>query len=352
MGLRREVAEDIAWLAAHHLLLSDTATRRDTGDENLVVETAAAIGSAERLKMLYLLSVADGRATGPTAWSPWKATLVGELFTKILRVLEEGRLVGPDATEVVRLRSAELRAALTRYPSSDVEAHLSGMPRAYFLAFPTNALIRHFAVMAELAGPNDVRVHVAKTEALGVTEVAVAAPDRPGLFSNVAGALALNGINVLSGQVFTRKDGTALEVFRVTGTHEDEIDPSRWERVRSDVAPVLAGDRSLDDRITAKRDAYTRPSKGKREEPRVLVENRASDFYTVVEVHATDRVGLLYAITDALASLGLDIHSAKVATYAEDVVDVFYIRDGGGQKVTEPEKIRRIERTVLARIGA
>ena len=351
IGLSREASEDVVWLVRHHLLLPDTATRRDTEDENLVVETAAGVGDSERLKMLYVLSVADGRATGPTAWSPWKATLVGELFSKVMHVLEKGEVVGRDASDLVRLRTTELRQALTRYPVAAVEAHLHKMPRAYLLAFPSEALIRHFALMAEEPGPAEVRLHWTPGEAPGVYELIVVARDRPGLFSKVSGALALNGINVLAAQIFTRDDGVALEAFRVEGAHDREIEPDRWERVDANLARALAGRISLDLRLAEKRDAYDRPSKGKREPPRVVVDNKVSDFYTVVEVHATDRVGLLYAITRALADMELDIHAAKVATYADDVVDVFYVRDVDGQKVTDQEHMREIERTVLMRIG-
>jgi [protein-PII] uridylyltransferase len=205
-----------------------------------------------------------------------------------------------------------------------------------------------------MAAPPDggpVTIHVAKTDAAGIYELDVVAPDRPGLFSKVAGGLALNGINVLAAQIFTRDDGAALEVFRVRGAHEDEVDPGRWDRVRADIGAAIAGGLPLDERLAQKRELYARPSKGKREPPRVLVENAASDFFTLVEVHATDRVGLLYAITDALSDLDLDIHSARIATYAEDVVDVFYVRDVVGQKITDAMKIKEIERTVLDRIG-
>ncbi|MEX2557594.1 MAG: [protein-PII] uridylyltransferase [Actinomycetota bacterium] len=351
IGLPSETIEDVVWLVRHHLLLPDTATRRDTDDENLVVETAASVGDVERLKMLYIVSVADGRATGPTAWSPWKATLVGELFSKVMHVLERGEVVGRDASDLLRLRTTELRQGLARYPEAAVEAHLHKMPRAYFLAFPTGELIRQFALMDTELAPSDVRAHWTPGEAPGIYELIVVARDRPGLFSKAAGALALNGINVLAAQIFTRADGIALEAFRVEGTHEREVEPDRWARVEANLGRALAGRISLDLRLAEKRDAYERPSKGKREPPRVVVDNRVSDFYTVVEVHATDRMGLLYAITRALADMELDIQSAKVATYADDVVDVFYVRDVDGQKVTDPEHMREIERTVLMRIG-
>lgn len=351
IGLNPVATDDVVWLVRHHLRLPDTATRRDTDDENLVVETADGVGDIERLKMLYVVSVADGRATGPTAWSPWKATLVGQLFTKVLHVIERGEVVGRDASDLVRLRTTELRHALTRYPEAAVESHIHQMPRAYLLAFPTQTLIRHFALMAEPLGQADVRAHRTLSDAPGVYDLVVVARDRPGLFSKVSGALALNGINVVSAQIFTRADGVALEAFQVVGAHEREIDEARWSRVEADLGRALAGRISLDVRLAEKRDAYERPSKGKREPARVVVDNKVSDFYTVVEVHATDRVGLLYDVTRALADLELDIHAAKVATYADDVVDVFYVRDVEGQKVTDPEQMREIERTVLMRIG-
>lgn len=351
IGLGPFAAQDVVWLVRHHLLLPDTATRRDTDDENLIVDTAAGIADAERLKMLYILSVADGRATGPAAWSPWKATLVGQLFTKVLHVLERGEVVGGDTAELVRLRSSELRHALIRYPEALVESHLHEMPRSYLLAFPTDALIRHFALMEPAPGPAEVRMHSTPGGAPGVYDLVVVARDRPGLFSKVSGTLALHGVNVLGAQIYTRNDGLALESFRVASAHASEVEGDRWKRLESDLQRALAGRISLDVRLAEKREAYARPSKGKREPTSVLVDNGVSDFYTVVEVHATDRVGLLYAITRALAELELDIHTAKVATYADDVVDVFYVRDIEGQRVTDPEQMREIERTVLMRIG-
>lgn len=351
LGIGGGRRERIAWLVRHHLLLADTATRRDTGDENLVVETAETVGDAERLRMLYLLTVADSRATGPEAWTPWKAALVGELFTKVLHVLERGELTSRDASELFAHRARELREALARHPPESVEAHLKGMSRAYFLSFPTTALIRHFALMAEPVPAGEVRLHVARTGEHGVWELTIVAPDRPGLFSVVSGALAVNGIDVVAAQVFTRADGAALEILRVVGALDPVIDDARWERVRADVRRGLADRDALESRIVAKRETYAgRARRGRREPPRVVVDNAASDFYTLVEVHAPDRIGLLYAITRALADLGLDIHLAKVATYGDDVVDVFYVRDLEGQRIEDPERIRAIERSVLERI--
>ncbi|HEX9711801.1 MAG TPA: [protein-PII] uridylyltransferase [Actinomycetota bacterium] len=353
MGITDPRRGTVVWLVRNHLLLAETATRRDINDEILVVDLAERIGDVERARMLFLLSVADGVATGPTAWGSWKAALVAELFTKVVHVIERGELVTRDALELARLRTTELRDALAGHDPGVVEAHLAGVPRAYLLAFPSSALIRHFGLLAEQLGPADARAVVTPSGEPGVYEYALVARDRPGLFAKVSGALALNGVRILTAQGFTRADGAAIEVFRCAGGLETEIADARWGRITDDVRHALTGRLSLEVRLAEKRKDYaTRPSKGKREPPKVIVDNTVSDFSTVVEVHAADRIGLLYEITSTLADLALDIQVAKIATYAEDVVDVFYVRDLEGQKITEAAHIAEIERALALRLGA
>lgn len=346
MGLPPDDAEEIAWLVRQHLTLTKTAVRRNIDDESLVVELAEMVGSVSRLRLLYLLSVADGVATGSAAWTPWKATLVGDLFTRVFHLLDRGELVSRRASMLAKARSADLRAALSSFPPEDVDRHLGGMPRAWLLSQSTRALVMQSRVMLRVAPGRTPYLEARLFAEPDVWEVMVVAPDRPGLFSKVSGVLALHGLNVLTAQIFTRADGVALEVFRVTGTGE------RFDRVAEDVGRALRGRISLDFRLDAKRQQYAgRVAKGARRAPRVTVDNGASDFHTVIEVHAADRVGLLYAITRALADLELDVHLAKVATYGEDVVDAFYVRDLEGQKVSDPEHVREIERTILHKLG-
>jgi [protein-PII] uridylyltransferase len=171
------------------------------------------------------------------------------------------------------------------------------------------------------------------------------ARDRPGLFAKASGVLALNGLNIVDAQCFTRNDGIALEIYRCVGSFERTIDQTRWDRVGHDMRRALKGTLALEMRLAEKREAYGgRVGKGKREAPKVIVDNGTSDFLTVVEVHAPDRLGLLYDITTTMADLSLDIRLAKVATYGHDVVDVFYVRDLDGQKITGAEHLAEIER--------
>jgi len=337
----------------NHLLLVDAATRRDISDEDLVVELAAQVGDPERLRMLYALSVADGLGTGATAWTSWKSTLVAELFSRMMHVLERGEVASSDARELFRLRTAELRRALSdRHPEDAIETHMHGMSRAYVLAFSTNDLIRHFALMAEPLATGDIRTHVAASGQPGLSDLTLVAADRPGLFSIVSGALALNGINVVSAQIHTRSDGAALEVFRVRPSMDSSIDENRWQRLFDDVRAALRGELGLERMISEKRAAYARrPAKTRPRDPVVVVANDASDFYTVIEVHALDRLGVLYAITRVLAEAGLDIHLAKVATYGEEVVDSFYVRQAAGEKLEAPDLIAALERSILGAVA-
>jgi [protein-PII] uridylyltransferase len=346
MGMLPGDAEEVAWHVRQHLTLTTTAVRRNVDDESVVVELAEIVGSVSRLRLLYLLSVADGLATGSAAWTPWTATLVGDLFTRVFHLLDRGELVSQRASMLAKARSADLRAALSAFPAEEVDRHLAAMPRAWLLSQSTRALVMQSRVMLRVAPGRTPYLEARLFTEPDVWEVMVVAPDRPGLFSKVSGVLALHGLNVLTAQIFTRADGVGLEVFRVTGTGE------RFDRVAEDIEKALRGRIALDVRLHEKRQQYAgRVAKGAREAPRVTVDNGISDFHTVIEVHAADRVGLLYAITRALADLELDVHLAKVATYGEDVIDVFYVRDLDGQKVSEPEHVWEIERSILHKLG-
>jgi [protein-PII] uridylyltransferase len=346
MGMPADDVEEITWLVRRHLTLTKTAVRRNIDDESLVVELAEAVGSVSRLRLLYLLSVADGLATSPAAWTPWKATLVADLFTRVFNVLERGELVSHQASLLAKARSSELRDALAQFQQDQVDRHLAGMPRAWLLSQSTRALVMQSKIMLRVASGRLPHLEASFFAEPDVWEVIVVALDRPGLFSKVSGVLALHGLNVLSAQIFTREDGVGLEVFRVSGTGE------RFDRVARDVDRALRGRISLDFRLEEKRRQYaSRIAKGARQPPTVRVDNGASDFFTVIEVHAADHIGLLYDVTRALADLELDVHLAKIGTYGEDVVDAFYVRDLDGQKVNDPEHVREIERSILHKLG-
>jgi len=349
MGVPEPTRDLAVFLVAEHLLLSDTATRRDLGDDDLVLDVAARVGDPERLAALYLLTLADAGATGPLAWTPWRATLVRELVAKVQRVLERGEM-GTETAERLTERAEALRALLANEDPAEVDGFLLRMPRSYFLTLPVERIASHFALLKTAVGSTEVRTQSGPGARGGTHELTVVAADRPGLLSWIAGALSLAGLSILTAQVFTTEDGTALDVFEVEGLFEPEIGEDRWREFRSALRKAIEGRISLEHRVADKRRHY--PSPRATVPVRVDVHNDVSDFFTVVEVGAPDRIGLLFDITRTFADLHLDVHLAKVATYGARVVDAFYIRDELGRKVEAQDQIREIERALRERLEA
>ena len=347
MGLEPADAELVAFLVSEHLLLPDTATRRDLQDADLVADVAAIVGDPVRLAALYLLSLADAEATGPLAATPWRAALVRELVAKVHRVLERGD-VGADTADRLAERIAQLRL---RVEEADVlEAFLRRVPGSYLLTVPTEQALEHLRMLAAPIGATEVRTLERASTSPGAHAVTVIVADRPGLLAMIAGALTLAGVSILAAQAFTTEDGIALDVFDVVGTFEAEIGEDRWRSFRSTLRRAIEGRISLDHGVAEKRHRYPPP---RVEFPTdVRVDNDASDFFTVIEVGAADRIGLLFDITRTFAELGLDVHIAKVATYGDRVVDAFYLRDEVGRKLEDPARVDALERALRTRIAA
>lgn len=346
MGLTADQVTDAEFLVREHLALAETATRRDLNEPRTIEEMAARVGDARRLSMLYLLTRADSLATGPEAWSSFRSSLVRELYVRTREFLAGAPL--PVAESSGRL--SELAAAIGL--DRDELAKLVGpMPEAWMAGMDPETARRQLELLRAPLEQDEVRTAVHSTDE--ADELILVAHDRPGLFSTVAGVLALRGFDVHDAEIYTRSDGTAVEVFRVVGKH-GAVSDERWARVRDDVSAALLGVLDLDGELAKKAAQQRRRAPGRRRDARsrVVVDNEASSTNTVVEVHTEDRVGLLRVITKALADAGCDLSLAKAATYGVQVVDVFYVRDLAGHKITNPEQIRRIEERLSVALQA
>jgi [protein-PII] uridylyltransferase len=342
MGVEPGMAEDITFLVGAHLMLADTATRRDLSDPALIREVAVRVGNAERLALLYLLTLADAFATGPHARTPWRLGLIRELVGKVDELLERGE-VEPDAA-VAAARRPLLRAALSASQDDVVERFLERMPDRYLATVDGAQIEEHLRLAHPEPGATDARTAVSDGAGSGTYRLAVVARDRPGLLSLIAGALALSGLSILSAQAFTAEDGLALDLFEIQAAFHGEVDEERWRRFRTDLRHALEGRLSLEARVGERQRRY--PPTDEAAETYVRVDNDASEGFTVVDVSAPDRVGLLFGVTRALHDLGLDVHLAKVATYANKVVDAFYVRDLAGAKVEDPAAVERLRAEV------
>jgi [protein-PII] uridylyltransferase len=364
IGLDAERSRRLVTAVRHHLLLPTVATRRDIADARVIAEVARAAGDARTLHLLYTLSVADARATGPDVWGPWKAQLMRQLYRRVLAQLadgEDGAPQGADAEQARREQAVVAAVALDAELAAEaVRAHMYGLPPAYALATPPAEIAAHLRLLAA-AARTATGTTLRRERTDGVDRLTVVTRDHPGVLSALAGTLAVHSATVLGGVGYTRDDGWAIDVVSVDDALGHGLDERRWRRIEESVPLALTGEFPIDRRLAETRAAYAhRPREGggapRRPAPpiesTVHVDNAGSERYSIVEVGAADRPGLLYAITRALNELALDIHLAKVDTVGAEVVDAFYVQRQNGRRVEEPDEIERLRARVLEAVAA
>ena len=304
MGLPDADVHTVSLLIENHLLLADTATRRDLSDDATITMVADRIGSQTVLDLLHALTEADSLATGPSAWSQWKAELITLLVERVRHVLGGG-----DVQEVM------------------------------WRLFPDASVLEMMA-----AGVLAIR-----TEPDRIT---VVSPDSPGTFSRVAGVMALHGLDVLGAEAHSDEQGMAASQFRVVPTYNGGID---WAPVVESLELALNGRLAIGSRLS-ERAATVRARRAmtavKPSAPTVTFDDSASSNATFLEVKAPDEMGVLHRMTKAMADLGLDIRHARILTLGNEVIDSFYVCPNGGGKVTDPAHRREITRAILHSLDA
>lgn len=353
IGLDAEARERLVFLVANHLLLAHTAQGRDLHDEDLILDFARRVGDLEALDMLYLLTFADTRAVGPGAWTSWKDLLCRELYEKAHAVLERGTYGREVAEERVRSVMERLRrAALPSIPEEEVDAFLAHLESPqYLLANPIEALLRHLVLFSRRTREPIVELRHVLGE--GYTEVLLLTRDRPGLFAQIAGLMAAHRLNILSAVLNTRLDGWVIDVIHVGGPSGAVVlEEGQWDAWRRDLEAVLRGTATLEESVGTRlrrKPGLRRPRPPAR--VRVRVDNDASRRFTVVDVAAADRLGLLYDVTRTFAQRGLTIRLAKIATTLDRVSDSFYIEAVGRGKLTDAGEIEGLVRALEQVLG-
>ena len=350
LGLNDEETETVAWLVRYHLIMSDVAQKRDLSDPKTIRSFVEAVQSPERLRLLLCLTVADIRAVGPGVWNGWKGQLLRQLYFEA-----EAQMLGGFGVTARPQRVAAAKAALEkRLQDWPAEAQARATSRhydAYWLALDTDT---HEAQARQVQAADDAGETLslaAKTDTFrSVTEVSIYTGDHPGLFSQLAGAVAMCGGNIVDAKIFTTTDGMALDLFSLQDAEGGPFgDARRIERLRETIGRVLGG--AVVPRTVIDAKQVRRREEAFRVEPRVLVDNSASDTHTVIEVNGRDRPGLLHDLTRALFVAGLTIHSAQIATYGERAIDVFYVKDGFGFKITHPQRVESVREKMLEALG-
>ena len=352
LGLSLERVDTVAWLVEHHLLMSETAQKRDLGDPRTIFAFARTVGEPERLRALAILTAADIRAVGPGVWNGWKGQLLRQLYTATESVFRGGRpsdlgFEAVDDVQQVLAGSARQRLAAAQPDRAAAVRHWAdSMEDAYFVAFSAKAQAEHFALV-DRAQREGAAASARLMADWNAVEIAVAARDRRGLFADLAGAMAALGANIVGARVYTSASGGALDVFNVQdslGGPYGEGDHRSLDRLMSALETAGRGESV---------EAPPRPPPMGRAAtfavaPRVVVDNDASDVATVVEVSGRDRPGLLQAVARTLATAGLSVQSAHIESFGERAVDAFYVITADGVKLSEPHALAALKRALTA----
>jgi len=344
LGMSAAETETVAWLVSFHLLMSATAFKRDLADFKTILDFAEIVQSPERLRLLLALTVVDIRAVGPGVWNSWKRQLLTELYESAEEVLRLGHKQ-TGRGERIAAKQATLAQSL-QWEAATFDALVARLPEPYWIAEPDDVLERN-ARMIAVAADARLRIEAQVYPERGATLVTLYAADHPGLFYRAAGAIHLVGGNIIDARIHTTRDGMALDNFLVQDPFGRPFDrPEQLARIRTAIEDALANRGKLAERLGAKPLSRTRADAFEIA-PNVLIDNLASNRFTVIEVNARDGPALLNRLALALFQSKVTIHSAHVATYGERAVDTFYITDLLGDKISSTQRLRSIERRLL-----
>jgi [protein-PII] uridylyltransferase len=348
LGLDAEETETVEWLVRYHLLMSDMAQKRDIGDPRTVRDFAKAVRTKKRLDLLTVLTVCDIRGVGPGTWNNWKAMLFRQLYTQTAEALEGGL-----ETVTRQNREDEAKAALLSrlkdWPDDAVAEELNRHYPPYWQGLTVDTQ-EAFARLLRGLKEDEIRIDLHPEPQRDATRACFALADHPGIFSRLAGALALVGANVVDARTYTSKDGYATAVFWIQDVEGHPYEVSRLPRLRGMIEKTLKGEVKPRAAL-ADRDKVKKREREFRFPTHITFDNEGSDIYTIIEVDTRDRPGLLYDLTRTLAVNNIYIASAVIATYGAQVVDAFYVKDMFGLKLHAKHRQESLEKKLRQAIA-
>jgi len=341
-GLSSAETDTIAWLVEYHLVMSEIAQSRDIQDPETAKAFAELVQSPNRLALLMILTACDIRAVGPGVWTGWKGSLLRALYYATEPLLSGGHSQVSHAERIAQAKQA-LADALPTWTDQEIVDYQARHYNPYWLRAETDLQLVHADMIRKADRDNKPFSGSIETKSFeGITEISFYAPDHPRLLSIIAGACTMCEASIIGAQIFSMRDGTALDTFRLRRAFtSDDDERVRAHRIVQTVNDLMRGKRSMvlhlgkDSRLNRRLKPFSVPSQ-------VLISNALSDKFTVIELSGLDRTGLLHHLTREIADLNLSIGSAHISTYGEKVVDVFYVTDLTGAKIHAKQRQRRI----------
>ena len=356
LGLEEERRERVVFLVRHHLLMAELAQRRDLSDPRLILEFGKICGDRTNLRHLYLLTFADIRASSRDAWTPWKGSLLRELYERTGELLESDRKNQARVLELIEKQVEKRKEGARRelrglgVAENRIQSYFEDMPRRYFVSHTPRQMARHAGVAFRYF-PERI-LSTAFRHMIGEsTEFILCTAHSYGLYSQVTGTLTVCNINILGSHVYATRTGLALQIYRLTtpsgGREEIQL---AWSNLERTLTRVLSGEARVDELLRRRRLPVGKARPPAAPPPRVVVSNRESEFYTIVDVSANDRIGLLYDLTRCIGDLDLEIYISKASTIRDQVADTFYVKDRERRKIRDPELLSNLERALTAAV--
>jgi [protein-PII] uridylyltransferase len=349
--LSEKECDTLRFLIRYHLFIPENALRRDLNDAIFIKRCAEKISSLSRLSMLYLLSVADSKATGPSAWSDWKASLMEELYLKIYPYLDHGRHEVHDVTaheeQGVEWLREQIRVQLKG--SGELKIDPETLSTDYILSFSPEVIAGHVLTLRDNFQRIRQKSLIIADRADERWSLLIMTKDRPGLLAKICGVMALNNLSVTKAQIFTWDDGTVVDVIDVRSTDGLSFAEKNWQDLNDQLDLAIEHRMGLSHRLYSK----SASTYGRRAQmvgdvaSKIIIDNESSDKYSVIEVYAADLPAQLYHITQAMADFGLNIHKAYIATEVEQLIDVFYVLDSRGQKLLDEGFVKEVTEGIL-----
>jgi [protein-PII] uridylyltransferase len=349
MGYPEKDQNRVEFLVLSHLIMPHLSQRRDLEDAALIAQFARTIETRERLNLLFILTWADIRAVGPEVWTPWKGSLLQELYEKTKSVLETGEFNTDRVAVIMEQAKREvLQQAPQGVSKERLQSYLNAMPPRYFLANSIKKIIEHFNLI-DSSESKDFLFHQSPNLPGNYNDVLIYTAHTPHLFEQVTGVMAANQINILALEQFLSNRGEVLLQLKVTDRQGRILDEERrFTNLQSDLRQVIQRKIVLADYYASRKaSSLLRRRTASPRPPRVEIDNVVSPYYTIIDIYATDRIGLLYDLAKVIRELNLFIEVSKISTKVDQVADVFYVKDIFGHKVTDKKKRETIKEALL-----
>jgi [protein-PII] uridylyltransferase len=348
LGLKPDEVDTVEWLVRYHLLMSDMAQKRDIADPRTVRDFAKLVKTVKRLDLLCVLTVCDIRGVGPDTWNNWKAVLIRALHGQTLNALENG-LEALNRDNRGKEAKKTLREHLADWPRKDIQTETARHYDPYWQGLHVTAHVV-FANLLRGMEPDGIRIDLHPDEDRDATRACFVMADHPGIFARLAGALALVGANVVDARSYTTKDGYVVDTFWIQDADGQPFESARLPRLREMIKKILKGEVITREAIKD-RDRVKKRERAFKVPTHISFDNDGSEIYTIIEVDTRDRAGLLHDLTRTLASLNVYVANAVIATYGEQAVDTFYVKDMFGLKYHSKDKQATLEKKLREAIG-